>query len=562
MAVNKIDSNATEARFAEELTIGNLVSDVVGDGDRSVDIWYPIEPNEYNDFGGQVSTVARNPINSARQRKKGVPVNIEADAAYTTDITQTNMLRQLRGFMFADYREKADTQGFAREVTYDPADGTVDLADISLSVTGISLNEYTLDGDPSSTATGRVRAFGAGALVYASGMTLSANNGLKSVASVDTNGITVNEGLTDDGSANPNGRIVEVGFQFAAGDAEIDASSGFPTLTTTAKDLTTLGLIPGEWVFIGGDGAALRFTNAANNGLKRVRSISTNAIVFDKSTNAMVTETDAGDALTVQLFFGRVIKNESNRALQKRRSLQFERVLGFNDDSQPTREQAEYVGGNIGNELSIELNTADKITAQIAYLSTNSFTLDEVDLGANTLRSKEAVADGSAANAPAIVEADAFNTSSDVIRIALTPVVDGTENPTPLFAFVQQITLGINNNASRNNAIGVFGAFDVTVGTFEVDADLTAYFTDVAAIQAVRDAADVSFDFHLYKANAGISFDLPLVTLGDGRPNVAQDEPITIPITNQASTGAKVHPDLDHTLLIVFWDYLPALADS
>ncbi len=216
---------------------------------------------------------------------------------------------------------------------------------------------------------------------------------------------------------------------------------------------------------------------------------------------------------------------------------------------------------NIHQEITINFNGADKLTADLNFVAISSFTLDEVDLGANTLRSKEAAADGSVAvNTPALQEADAFNTSSDVPRIALTRVQDGVENADPLFAFVQEFSLSINNNVNRLTAVGTFGAFDVTVGTFEVSANATAYFSDVAAIQAVRDTADVSFDFHLFRANRGISFDLPLVTLGDGRPNVAQDEAITIPLSNEAATGAKVDSTLDHTLLIVVWDYLPNAA--
>lgn len=557
--VNKIDSNATGARFAEELTIGNLVSDVAGDGDRSPDIWYGIEPNEYSDFGGQITTISRNPINSSRQRKKGTATNKEANAGYQTDLTQQNLLRQLRGFMFADFREKADSRGFDREVTYDVTDGSEDLADISLGVDAVDTNEIQFDADPSSTNSGRVRPFAAGMLVYVSGMLTAANNGLKVLASVDTNGITTTNTLTDDANAQPDARVIEVGFQFAAGDLDVTASSGFPTLTSTTKDLRTLGLIPGEWIYIGGDTAGTFFSNAANNGFKRVRSIAQNAIVLDKSDLAMVTE--ASTTETIQLFTGRVIKNEALRADQKTRSYQFERTLGYSDNADTTLEQAQYVAGNVGSELTINVGTADKVTVDIAYIATDSFAINENTTGANTLRSKEAAADGSTAvNLPAIVEADPFNTSSDVSRIALTVLEDGTENPTPLFAYVQELSVAINNNVSPAGAVGVFGAFDVTVGTFEVSANMTAYFNDVAAITAVENTSDVSFDMHLVKSNAGISLDLPLVTLGDGRPNVAQDEAVTVPLSNEAATGAKIATSLDHTLLFVFWDYLPDAA--
>lgn len=557
--VNKINSNSTGLRFAEELTPGNLVSDVVGDGDRSVDIWYPLEPNEYSDFGGEVTTVARQPINASRQRKKGLAVDLDASGGFQTDLTQQNILRQLRGFTFSDWREKADTRGFSREVTYDPDDGSEDLANIALSVGSISSNEiiFAASGDPSSTNSGRTRAFAANMLVYVSGMSIAGNNGLKSVASVDADGITVDQTLTNTASAEPDARIVEVGWEFAEGDLEVDASSGFPKLVTTTQDLRDLGLIPGEWIFIGGDATGNQFATAANNGFKRIRSIAENEIVLDKSTLAMVT--DDGTGKTMRVFYGRCIKNEASPSLQKTFTIQMERTLGFSERATPGNEQADYVAGCFANEFNFNVTTADKITMDLGYVGTNSFTLNE-NTGGVTLRSKEAVDDGSAANAPAIQEADPFNTSSDIKRIALTVLEDGTENPTPLFAYIQELTLTINNNATPDKAVGVFGAFDVTVGTFEVSANMTAYFNDTAAIQAVRNTSDVSLDMHFVKSNAGISFDLPLVTLGDGRPNVALNEPVTIPITNDAVTGAKISQNLDHTILFVFWDYLPALA--
>jgi hypothetical protein len=61
-SVNKIDSNVTGLRYAEEATIGNLPASGV--------IWNELEPNEYGDFGGEYSLVARNPINAGRQRQK------------------------------------------------------------------------------------------------------------------------------------------------------------------------------------------------------------------------------------------------------------------------------------------------------------------------------------------------------------------------------------------------------------------------------------------------------------------------------------------------------------
>lgn len=540
--VNKIDSNITGLRFAEEASIGVLPG--------PEQIWYPLEPNEYSDFGGQVTTVSRNPINPSRQRKKGLATDLDASGGFQTDLTQTNLERLLRGFFFADYREKPDTKAYSAEAVYN-SDGTLKTANSQIPITNVDGINKTYDTNSDFTAA--PGGFKVGELILASGFSNTANNGLKRITAVAAGSITVAENLVDEATPPANARLRTVGFQFDAGDLDVDASSGFAKLTSSIKDLTTLGLIPGEWIYIGGDTAGTSFSNAANNGFKRVRSISATEIVIDKSDQDMVTE--ASTTETIQIFFGRVIKNESDPNLIKRRSYQLERTLGANDDADLTLEQAEYLEGAIPNELTINLTTANKITVDLAFVATNSTTIDENQSGANTLKSSLGTA-----TKVALVEADAFNTSSDVARTALSRLVDGDEAPDQLFAFLQEFSISINNNISPNKGIGVFGAFDVTAGTFVVDANATAYFADVAAIQAVRDTADVSLDLHLVKSNAGISFDLPLVTLGDGRPNVSQDEPITIPLSNAAATGAKVSTLLDHTLLMIFWDYLPNAA--
>ena len=101
-------------------------------------------------------------------------------------------------------------------------------------------------------------------------------------------------------------------------------------------------------------------------------------------------------------------------------------------------------------------------------------------------------------------------------------------------------------------------SFDVTVGDFVAEGNITAYFADVAAIQAVRDNADVTVDFAIAKNNAGWVFDIPLLTLGEGRLNVSKDEPIAIPVS---IAGAR-DPDFATTLQAVFFSYLPTAAEG
>jgi hypothetical protein len=520
--INKIDSNITGLRYCENTSLGVLPA-------AASQIWKPLEPNSYKDFGASVKTVARNPINSSRQRKKGVVVDLDASGGINSDVTQTNMQDLLQGFVFADLRKKIEHT--------------------NVTAVTVATNKYTI-----ATSTLRV-----GDLIFASGFTNAANNGLKRVTAVDATDVTVAEALSTE--VPPTGhKLVQVGFQFAANDATMTQTGGnLPILGATAKNLTQFGLVPGEWIFIGGDTAITQYATAADNGFARVRSVTATQVTLDKTANTIVTDAGGGGK-TIQIFFGRVLKNEQG-TLVKRRAYDLERVLGYNNDADITKQQAEYLVGSIPNQLELAVPTADKVTIDLSFVSLRGQLIDENVSGPNTLKSKAAVAAGTAANAPGIVEADAFNTSSDVSRIKMSTVSQSVSNPTPLFAFVQELKLTIDNKVTANKAVGVTGAFEATAGTFEVGGSMTVYFADVAAVTAVQNNADITLDAHFVKTNAGITFDIPLLALGDGRPNVVQDQAITLPLENSAADGSKVSSTLNHTLLLVFWDYLPSLAD-
>lgn len=508
--LDKIDSNITGLSYAEEASIGVL---------PGTPVWIPLEPNSYSDFGGTITTLARNPINPSRQQKKGVVTDLDATGGFNTDLTQTNLQDMLQGFFFADARKKGV------EV---PTSATVQAGDDTYEV--------------AETA-----GFFVGSIVNATGLTDAANNGPKSVSAVtlDTS-IAVNEVLVTEASPPTTSQLEVVGFEFTSADVDVDASGTYPAITTTTKDLTELGLTVGEWVFLGGDGASDAFVTAANNGFKRVKSIATNRMEFDKSDLAMVTETGTG--LTIQIYIPSTLKNELG-ALIKRRTYHLERSLGAPDDALPSEVQGEYVKGAVPNEFTLNVSTADKLTADLSFVATDN----EQVLSTEGLKSGTRLA---------LIESDAFNTSSDFSRIKISEVVAGDEAPSPLFAFVTDASFSINNNVSSSKAVGVLGSCGVSVGTFQVSGSMTAYFSNVSAVQAVRQNKDITMDMAVVKQNAGFVVDIPLLSLGDGKPDVSQDEPITLPLSMDAATAISLDPNTDYTLMMCFFNYLPTLADT
>lgn len=524
MPSNKIDSNFTGLRFTPEAEgyIGYLPGEThPEDGvlPGAAPVWKPLEPNSYGDFGAQITTLARTPITAGRQRSKGVVTDLDASAAFQIDFTEDNINELVPGFFFANWR-------LAATPVADPA--------LAVEVSGVA----TFLGDAISLIDGLDTIYIVGDIVRTSGFTLPSNNGAFLVSSVGTPDAIVVTNLTGGAPAltveanNANVKVRKVGHQFASADLSVDVSGAFPAIDSAAFTMTDLGLIPGQWVYIGGDATANKFANANNNGFARVHSVTATSIFFDKTQNTMTT--DAGTGKTIQLFLPDMIKNENDPTLILTKSFQFERSL--------STAGYEYVKGSVANTLAINVATADKINLDLAFVSTDAVAVE--------------VGDRKTGSFPDIqTSATAFNTSSDFSRIRTAE--DGV-SAAPLFAFITDLTLNINNNVTPAKAVGVLGAFDMTVGDFVVEGNITAYFSDVAAIQAVRNNADVTVDFALSKENAGWVFDVPLLTLGEGRLAVEKDAPITLPVS---IAGAK-HPTLNTTLIACYFNYLPTAAAS
>lgn len=510
-AVQKIDSNATGLRYSEELSIGVVAVSP---------IWNILEPNSYDDFGGQYSLVARNPINAGRQRKKGVIVDLDSMGGFEADIVQNGLQDMLQGFMFASFRRKGE------EV-----------------VTAVDID----GGNPDEYEVASTTGFLVNSLIKGSGFTNAANNALNKVtAVVAATSVEVATGLlVAEASPPAAAKIVVVGHQGAAGDLDIVNAGGItlPRMTSTSLDFTTLGLIPGEFIFIGGDTAGTNAYAAAGNACwARIYSIAANLLVFDKTSKLMVTENSTTE--TIQIFFGRVLKNESSQTLQVRRSYQLERTLGASDDASPSQIQSEYVVGAVPNEAEFNYSTADKATVKLSFVGTDH----EQRTGATGVKS---------GTRPALAAEDAYNTSSD-FAILKMHVLDRAAGafPSDLFAFLSELTLKINNNVSPNKAISRLGAFDMTAGQFIVDGSAEAYFSNVTAVQSVRNNSDVTMHGIMTKDNAGWAFDIPLIALGDGRLNIEQDQPVKLSLEMPAAADEV----FDHTLLLCFYDYLPTLA--
>lgn len=511
-AVTLLNSNQTGLRVAAESSIKVLP----GTPD-----WFPLDPNSYSDFGAEIKNLQRNPIRDDRQRAKGVSVGLNAMAGYSGDFAYPVIAPVLPSFFYAAFRKKAEFGSVANPIT------------------AVTTSTFT--------AASGLAIFTVGSLIlFAGGSNILGNNGLKRVTTAAAGTTTVAETMVAE-TPPTNSTLVKVGFQTTAGDLDVSVAGPLPVVTSTAFNPVAEGITPGEWVYFGDASNALfSFSNAANNGWKRVRAVTTTSMTIDKSRLAMVAETNT--IQTVRVFMGRVLKNELG-TLIVRQTLQFERTLGAPDDASPTQIQSEYTTGCVGNELSLAYKPQDKLTCELSFVGCD-------------VEYRTGVTGVKAGNRPNLVELPAYNTSDAVKRIKLSTVSSSNVAPTPLAGEVLDLKMTIKNNVKPINVVGTFGNFELVAGDFEVSADLEALFLTTAACDSVRQNADVTLDIIQVQGTQAFVLDMPLVTLGNGRVGVAKDDPIKIPFGIEANSGQQVDSNLDHTLLTCFFDYVPVIAQT
>ena len=154
-----------------------------------------------------------------------------------------------------------------------------------------------------------------------------------------------------------------------------------------------------------------------------------------------------------------------------------------------------------------------------------------------------------------VQEADFFSGASDFVRVKLAAIDPAQPNPVELATYASDLTITINNNAAARKAITKMGAINIGLGTFEVDGEMTTYFQDMRSIKAMIANDSVTLDAVMVFDNRGIVVDLPLVSMTTEGLSIEADNDVMLPITNAAAESP-----FGHTLLWVFFPYLPSVA--
>lgn len=491
--VNKIDSNFSSLRYAEEVidVIGILPGETdpkTGTAYPGTPTWVLTQPNSYSDFGGTPSLTTRNPITPSRQVEKGTKTDLDAVAGFNIDFTEDNMTDLLQGFMFATWRNRTEAD----------------------SVTAATATGFTGTG---------MDNFAVGTYVTPKGF--KNNSGAFRVTASTATTLTVTPAPTPE-TAPVAGKVVRAGVSTPAGDMSIDVSGAYPVVTSATLDFDALGVLPGMWINLDG------FSGANNNGYCRVQGVDSGALSLDKTMNTMTATNGAGQ--TVDIWIMNFLRNEDDPNAIVMRSYQFERGLGSAG--------YEYVKGAVPNDLTLAIRQSDPLRADLAFVA-----LDTDERKSNNRK---------AGTFPALAASvKGYNGANDFsrVRAAKTDTLQA-----PLFGFIMEMDLSVKNNVTPLKAIGTLGSFDVSVGDFMVEGSITAYFSDVESITAVRNNEDLTLDFVIYKDNAAWIFDLPLISFSDAKVQVEKDQPIKLPVTMNAAR----HPELGNTLSIGYFPYVPS----
>lgn len=355
------------------------------------------------------------------------------------------------------------------------------------SITAVTNADDTFAVDAGGTS------FKANHLIKTTGFTNAANNGLFTVqSSTGTTVVVAGTPTLVDESAPPAGaKIKVVGFIGASGDITAVASG----LGSTTLDFTTLGLVVGQWIKIGGTASTDKFANAALNVWARITAITTNLIALDHKPAGWTT--DAGTGKTIKVWFGDYLRNGSTKMSS---TVQ----LGFLD-----QDPVNYItfAGLTPTTLSLNFEPRRPLVGSVGFLGL-------------TASISETATD---ASPDAATSTEVMNAVSDVGLIA--------EGGSAVVApnYIQRLSINVNNRLREDGGVGIFGIATVGVGRLQITGDFRTYFGTRAIYEKLVNSTATTIASVIGKNNQAYVFYLPKVKIRGGSPDIpGTDQPVLV----------------------------------
>lgn len=348
----------------------------------------------------------------------------------------------------------------------------------------------------------------AGHLVRSTGFGIANNNAVRKVTSSTATTVVVGASGTNETAPAAAARLKVVGFEGASGDITATASG----LASTTLNFTTLGLMVGQWLKVGGSAAGNRFTNvAANNDWVRLIAIAANALTFDNLPVGW--GVDAGTSKTIRVFFGDVIRNGLVRC-----PLSIEKA--FLGQAAPT-----YVmhRGMTADTFSLRYETDRAVIASVNFMGMTG------EQGTSAFgNTYEDVPD------PNVYPVLTSNVSVAAINEA------GAALAAP--AWAQSLEFTIGNNLRRINAIGNIGAVALGVGDVSAQGRLNTYFGSNALYQKLLAGTVTNLSARAQNTRVpgtsghALIHTKPRITFTDGNPNVGgKNTDVMLPLAFETS---------------------------
>lgn len=326
-------------------------------------------------------------------------------------------------------------------------------------------------------------AFVAGQLVQFSGFGVAANNGIFKVTTGSaTVPAFVGSGITDEAVPPAAAKMKVVGFVGAAADITATATG----LGSTALNFTTLGLVVGQWIKIGGTAAGDKFATAALNDWMRITAITATALTLDNRPTGWTT--DAGAGKTIKVWFGDQIRNGTLETA-------FTVERGFLGQTTPV-----YIvtKGMHVNSLSLNFLSKQKITGVAALMGMG---------GSESTATLDAAYDAATTN---VVMA----ANSNVGRLAENGATLTSPNWARSFDFT------INNNLRQLEDVSSISPPAVREGEATVTGKIESYFGDDTLLAKFYAGTATAINARVSKNSQAMIFQVPRATLrGGGNPS-------------------------------------------
>lgn len=287
----------------------------------------------------------------------------------------------------------------------------------------------------------------------------------------------------------------------AASTITFGGSTGFNPVTAT-------NLVAGQWVRVAG------FVNSANNGVRRIASVSSTVITFVDSAGAAETCTN-GQVITIT---GRTLRNSTTA-----KSFHIEKA--FTDISQFMSFR-----GMIVSDFSATVTSGEVITGSFSFMGQKAVrggaTLSGSQLATNTSRMMTA--------------------SSNVGTIY--------QNGAAITAGVREISLEIGNNLRELQQVGSLYPFALGAGFMDVSGQVEVYFENATMLDQLINHTETELSFPVTD-DSGNTYvvTLPSVLFTEGYPQAGGgNDDVTIPLAFQAVRNATYN-------CVVQIDALPSL---